>query len=160
VSRATVLDDAARRFVSEARTATMATMAPDGRPRLLPICFVLASGDDARGRPLLYTPLDEKPKTVDDPRRLARVRDLLVHPEVTLLVEHWSEDWDELAWLRLYGAGELLEPEAREREEHARAVAALESKYPQYASQSLSGRPVIRIALERAVGWGRIAESR
>ena len=152
-----VLDDAARRFLADARTATMATMAPDGRPRLVPICFVLGTDDDPRGRPLLYTPLDEKPKSVDDPRRLARVRDLLVLPEVTLLVDRWSEDWESLAWLRLYGAGELLEPEARERDEHRRTVAALEAKYPQYGSHSLARRPIIRIAIDRAVGWGRIA---
>ena len=155
-----VLDDAAWQFVSDARTATMATMAPDGRPRLVPICFVLTSGDDPAERPLVYTPLDEKPKTVEDPRRLARVRDLLVLPEVTLLIDRWSEDWKDLAWLRLYGAGELLEPEAREREEHRRAVAALEAKYPQYGSQALAGRPMIRIVIERAAGWGRIARDR
>ena len=156
MSERPILDADVRRFVSEGRTATMATIAPDGRPRLVPVCFILADRDDDRRRPLLYTPLDEKPKTVEDPRRLARVRDLLVLPDVTLLVDRWSEDWDELAWVRLYGSAELLEPEARELAEHQRAVAALEAKYPQYASHALAGRPVIRVAIERAVGWGRI----
>jgi PPOX class probable F420-dependent enzyme len=154
------LDDAARRFVADARTATMATTAPDGRPRLVPICFILAERDDDRGRPVLYTPLDEKPKTVEDPRRLARVRDLLVLPDVTLLVDRWSEDWDRLAWVRLYGTGELLEPQPHEQEQHARAVAALEAKYPQYETQALAQRPIIRIAVDHAVVWGRIADER
>jgi PPOX class probable F420-dependent enzyme len=154
------LDDAARRFVADARTATMATTAPDGRPRLVPICFVLADRDDDRGRPVLYTPLDEKPKTVEEPRHLARVRDLLVLPDVTLLVDRWSEDWEQLAWVRLYGTGELLEPQRREREEHRQAVAALVAKYPQYGSHALAGRPIIRIAVERVVGWGRVAGPR
>ena len=44
------------RFVSEARTATLGTIAEDGRPRLVPICFVL-DGD------VLFTPIDEKPKS-------------------------------------------------------------------------------------------------
>jgi len=64
-----------RRFLAAGRSATLATLATDGRPRLVPICFVVAA-DDASGRPRLYSPLDEKPKRTDDPRALARVRDL------------------------------------------------------------------------------------
>ena len=134
--------------------ATLATTAPDGRPRLVPICFVLAPEDDAVGRPLLYMPLDEKPKRDADPHNLARVRDLLVLPQATLLVDRWDEDWTQLGWVRLYGAGEVLEPEPREVEEHAAAVAALRAKYPQYASQAIDARPVLRFAIDRIVAWG------
>ena len=92
-----VVTPAARAFLAGARRAILATVAPDGRPRLVPVCFALAPDDDARGRPILYTPLDEKPKRVGDPHQLARVRDLLVRPDVTLLVDHWDEDWQHLA---------------------------------------------------------------
>ena len=81
----------------------------------MPICFVVAESDDTRGRPVIYTPLDEKPKRTPDPRNLGRVSDLLVLPEATLLVEHWSEDWHELAWVRLEGRAEVLEPEELRR---------------------------------------------
>jgi PPOX class probable F420-dependent enzyme len=154
--RPPVLAPAERAFVAAARQATLATTAPDGRPRLVPICFVLGDGADAIGRPLLYTPLDEKPKRTADPLDLARVRDLLVLPDATLLVDRWDEDWSRLGWVRLYGRGELLEPEPREVEEHATAVAALRTKYPQYRSQAIDGRPVIRIAIDRALVWGNL----
>jgi uncharacterized pyridoxamine 5'-phosphate oxidase family protein len=49
-----VLTAGERVFLAEARRAVLATIAPDGRPRLVPICFVLDPG-----RPILYTPLDE-----------------------------------------------------------------------------------------------------
>ncbi len=145
-------------FVASARQATLATVAPDGRPRLVPICFTLGDQRDAVGRPIIYTPLDEKPKQTADPLKLARVQDLLVLPEATLLVHRWDEDWSRLAWVRAYGTAELLEPQPREREEHAAAVAALKRKYPQYADQDVDRRPIIRISLTRAVSWGAIGQ--
>ena len=75
-----VLAPADRAFLDSARTATLATIAGDGRPRLVPICFAVA--DD-----VVWTPLDEKPKAVADVRSLARVRDIVVRPAVSLLVE-------------------------------------------------------------------------
>ena len=151
--QSSVLSGTRRAFVAGARTATLATISPTGRPRLVPICFVL--GDDAAdGRSRLYTPLDEKPKRSEDPRDLARVQDLLVLPEATLLVDRWSEDWTRLAWVRLDCRGEILEPEPREREEHAVAVASLREKYSQYVTQRLEERPVIRLTVDRFVAWG------
>ena len=151
-----VLSAAERRFLAQARQATLATLSADGRPRLVPVCFVLGEQSDRQHRPLIYTPLDEKPKQVDDPMRLARVQDLLILPEATILVDRWDEDWSRLAWLRGYGTGEILEPQPHEREEHASAIAALRHKYAQYRDQALENRPVIRIALTRAVSWGAI----
>ena len=150
-----VLDAAQRALLGDARRATLATIAPDGRPRLVPVCFVLADTDDTHGRPVLYTPLDEKPKQRGDPRALARVRDLLARPRVTLLVDRWDEDWSRLAWIRCDGSGELLEPPATGTRAagHAAAVAALRAKYPQYERQAIDARPLIRIAIERVVAW-------
>ena len=150
------LDAVQRAFLDAARTATLATVSHDGQPRLVPVCFVLAPTHDSAGRALLYTPLDEKPKAVTDPHALARVRDILVLPDVALLVDRWSEDWTRLAWLRAYGTGQLLEPQANEHAEHAAAVTALRLKYAQYQSHALETRPIIRVAIERVVTWGAL----
>lgn len=148
-----VLSMAERAFLGGARRAVLATTAPDGRSRLVPICFVL---DEVQ--PILYTPLDEKPKTVDEPRRLARVRDLLADPRVTVLVDRWDEDWARLAWLRCLGNASLLEPgPTADTAEHASAVTALRAKYPQYAAHRLEARPIIRIAIQHATSWGPLA---
>ena len=156
----TRLSEPEARFLSEARTAVMATVAPDGRPRLVPICFALASAGASSGMPtggaIVYSPLDEKPKQSADVRELARVRDLLVLPEVSLLVHRWDEDWTRLAWLRAYGRGELLDPEPRERAEHERAIGLLREKYTQYRDHRLEERPIIRIAITRVVTWGAL----
>jgi PPOX class probable F420-dependent enzyme len=138
---------AERALLTEARRAVLATTAADGRPRLVPICFVL----DPVGA-VLHTPLDDKPKRVHDMRHLARVRDLLARPDVTVLVDRWDEDWTRLAWLRVGGRAALLEP--GEGPEHAHVVAALREKYPQYEAHALEARPLIRIAIERVTAWG------
>lgn len=137
-----------RAFLGGARRALLATTAPDGRSRLVPICFVLDSV-----QPVLYSPIDEKPKTLDEPRRLARVRDLLAEPLVSILVDRWDEDWARLAWLRCLGRATLLEPGA----EHGLAVIALRAKYPQYATHRLEARPMIRIVIEQTKSWGPLA---
>jgi len=156
--RLAILTAAERRFLGAARRATLATTDGAGRPRLVPACFVLADDDEA-GRPLLYSPLDAKPKRHADPRRLARVGDILARPAVTLLVDRWEEDWSRLAWLRVHGLAELIEPDddprATERAtERATAIAALRAKYSRYCAHDLEARPLIRITLTEAVAWG------
>ena len=137
-----------RAFLESARRAVLATIAPDGHPRLVPICFVVAGEP-----PILYTPIDDKPKRDDDPLALARVRDIAADPRVTILVDRWDEDWTRLAWLRAEGPATLLEPGAGP-EEHGAAVAALRAKYPQYETHRLEQRPVIRVTFERVISWG------
>jgi PPOX class probable F420-dependent enzyme len=156
MGHASTLTDPERSFVASARRATLAPIAPSGRPRLVPICFVV-SPDGSDGRARIHSPLDDKPKRSDDPHELARVRDLLVLPAATLLVDRWSEDWARLAWVRLDCHAELLEPEPREVEEHAAAVSALRAKYPQYADHRLEHRPILRFTVNETVSWGDLA---
>ena len=148
-----ILDARQWAFVASARRAVLATIGPTGRPRSVPICFVVVM-DRPADEPRLYSPLDDKPKAAADPRALARVRDLVARPEATLLVDRWSEDWDRLAWVRLEVHGELVEPG---RPGHEGAVAALRAKYPQYATHDLGHRPLLRFAIERIVAWGDLA---
>jgi PPOX class probable F420-dependent enzyme len=149
-----------RAFLAAARTATLATRpadAADGAARLVPVCFVALDPDPATTR--VYTPLDDKPKRTADPRALARVRDILADPRVTLLVDRWDEDWSHLGWLRFDGRATLLEPGAPATAiEHRRAVEALRAKYPQYAGHALETRPVIAVTIVRVSSWGDLSD--
>ena len=136
-------------LLARARRAVLATIAADGKPRLVPIAFAFAEG-------VLYSALDDKAKTVSDPHHLARVRDIVARPAVSVLVDHWDEDWTKLAWLRLVGRASILESGVPE---HAMAVGLLRDRYPQYASHKLEERPVIRIAVERTVEWSAAGEA-
>jgi PPOX class probable F420-dependent enzyme len=146
-----VLSMAERAFLDGARRAVLATIAPVGRPRLVPICFVLDPT-----RPVIWTPLDEKPKAVDDVARLARVRDIRADPRVTVLADRWDEDWTRLAWLRCDGTASIVEPGVRAAEREA-AITALRAKHPQYASHALETRPMIRIVIGRTHVWGALS---
>jgi PPOX class probable F420-dependent enzyme len=155
-----------RAFIEQARRVVLVTSGSAGTLRPVPVCFALAPPP----RDVLWTPLDEKPKQSEDPRRLARVRDVLARPEVVLLVDLWDEDWSRLGWLRLVGSARLMEPSdgrptghadrapvratATDLAEHAEAVAALRARYPQYAEHALDRLPVIRVSVSRVVGWG------
>ncbi len=137
------------------RRGTLATLAPDGRPRLVPCCFAVGVED---GRLVLDTPIDAKPKASSDPMRLARVRDIRRDPRVTLLVDRWDEDWSGLAWVRVEGDARLLLPwAAQDAATHGSAVAALRARYPQYRAQRLEVLPVIRVVSTRVTGWAAAA---
>ena len=137
-----------RGFLAAARRAILATIDPAGQARLVPICFVVADG--AAG-PVLYTPIDEKPKSRSDPLELARVRDIVERPAVTVLVERWDEDWTRLGWLRLRGTASVMDAAP------ATVVALLRGKYPQYRAHALERRPAIRIALVATRSWGNLS---
>lgn len=145
------LTPAQAELLDGARRAVLATIRPDGGPRLVPITFAVAA--DGIGGLRLYSPLDEKPKSVTDPRRLARVRDILVRPSVSVLVDRWSEDWSALAWLRLDGVARLLEAGVDTSLEHGRAVDLLRGRYRQYSDQRLDQRPLIRIEVDSLAAW-------
>ena len=138
-------------FLRTARTAVLATIDDGGAPRLVPICFIVTETPTLA----IYSPLDDKPKRVADPRDLGRVRDIFERPEVALLVDRWSEDWRRLGWLRVRGLADLVEPDDAGHE-HAAAVAALRGKYPQYETHRLEERPLIRIVIAGSRSWGNL----
>ena len=137
-----IISSAQAAFLERQRSGRLATVDPQGRPHAVPICYALLDG-------VLYTPVDEKPKT-GDPRELRRIRNILANPNVCLVVDHYEdEDWTQLAWLQVRGVASLVE-EADERE---RALAALRARYRQYRSMALEGLPLLRITPARLVGW-------
>jgi PPOX class probable F420-dependent enzyme len=148
-----VLSAIQRALLTSTRRAVLATIAADGRPRLVPIVFVVD-----REHPVIYTPIDDKPKRTGDPLALARVRDIQADPRVTILVDRWDEDWTRLEWLRGDGRAEVVQPSADHDGEHAAAVASLRAKYRQYETHRLEERPMIRITLERMTDWGALAD--
>jgi PPOX class probable F420-dependent enzyme len=138
--------------VERARRAVLVTIRPDGRPRPVPICFVASTAED--GSLVVHSPIDEKPKTAADPMALARVRDIERDERVSLLVDHWDEDWGRLWWIRIDGTASIIALGDRTAEADRRAaIDALRRKYPQYASQALEVRPLIRIVAGRIASW-------
>jgi PPOX class probable F420-dependent enzyme len=138
-------------FLRAGRVARLATVGADGVPHLVPVCYDAVFADGALVA--LHIALDEKPKRVG-PGELKRVRNLLANPAVSLLVDRYEDqDWGRLAFLRVDGAAELLQPG---KPGHGAAIAALRAKYAQYGAMALEERPVIRIAPRVARSWGAL----
>ena len=116
----------------------LATTDPDGRPHLVPIVFVLV-GDT------LYSAVDAKPKRSRTLRRIENARE---RPDVTVLVDHYEDDWTRLWWVRLRGRARVLD----EGEEAERALGLLTAKYEQYATER-PGLPVLAIDVLEWRGW-------
>jgi PPOX class probable F420-dependent enzyme len=138
-------EDARGRF-AQARVARLATAGTDGRPHLVPIVFAIAERAD---HDVIYSVVDAKPKRTTALRRLANVAE---NPAVSLLVDHYEEDWDRLWWVRADGRGRLLTE--LDQAEAAAAVALLRARYPQ---QRAIGT-VLAVDVERWSGWAASAQ--
>ena len=119
---------AARHVLADARVGRLATVTQEGRPHLVPCCFVL-HGDR------IYSAIDAKPKTSLDVRRLDNIR---ANGIFSLLVDHYDEDWSTLWWVRVDGTGHVVE----EQSEHSQALHLLAGKYVQYRSIPPPGRVI------------------
>ena len=103
--------------------ARLATTGSSGRPHQVPIVFV-------RVGECLWSPIDGKPKAGGE---LARVRNIRERPEVGLLLDEYTDDWNRLWWIRIDASGRVVRPRAQQQDAPFRAVQeALREKYPQY----------------------------
>jgi PPOX class probable F420-dependent enzyme len=118
--------------------ARLATIDPDGRPHLVPIVFALDSHT-------LYSAVDRKPKRSTTLRRIENAR---ARPDVTILVDHYEDDWSRLWWIRLRGRARVLDG----GEEHDRALELLAEKYPQYRTEPPTG-PVLAVDVTEVRDW-------
>jgi len=130
--------DARDRFIRSA-VARLATVGSDGQPHAVPCTFAVDGTD------LVVIGIDSKPKSSTHLRRLANIAQ---NPRVSLLADHYSDDWEQLWWARADGIAAI----ERSGPEHAAHWQQLRRKYPQYAGQALSGA-VIAVRVESWTGW-------
>jgi coenzyme F420-0:L-glutamate ligase/coenzyme F420-1:gamma-L-glutamate ligase len=132
-------------FLVRQRVARLATASGTGEPHAIPVCFAYDGS-------LIHIALDEKPKDVPA-TRLKRVRNILENPNVALVADRYSEDWDLLAYVMVRGQAGLAEPST---EKHTAALRLLRGKYHQYEKMALEENPVISIRPGRVASWGAL----
>ena len=136
------IDQHIAQFIRDHRVARLATADGDGRPAVIPMCYAFDGQH-------FYSPIDEKPKRVA-PRQLKRVRNIEMNPHVALVIDDYADDWSKLAYVLVTGLATVIQPGT---DEHARAVAMLRDKYPQYRAMAIDERMVIKITPARVKQW-------
>jgi PPOX class probable F420-dependent enzyme len=126
--------------------ARLGTVTPDGVPHLVPVVFAVdQEGSVGDNGVIVYTAVDAKPKTTQRLRRLANIEN---NPQVSLLVDHYSDDWTQLWWVRADGVATIHHDDERMRTGYR----LLRAKYTQYQSVPLNG-PVIAVVVRRWASW-------
>jgi PPOX class probable F420-dependent enzyme len=128
----------ARRRLAGSKVAHLATVSAEGRPHVVPIVFAL-DGDT------IYFAVDAKPKKTT---RLARLKNIAVNPAVSVLVDHYDDDWTRLWWVRADGTAHILTGGADAQQ----ALELLATRYHQYTTEQPGG-PVVAIHIDRVTGW-------
>ena len=104
----------------------------------MPICFAL-------DQEALYFVIDSKPKKTTN---LKRLRNIAANPAVSILVDHYGDDWATLWWVRLDGDARV----ATDSAEIQVALRLLSARYSQYRATRPAG-PVVAVAIAGMTGW-------
>jgi PPOX class probable F420-dependent enzyme len=137
-------DPRVREFVAGARIAHLATADGAGAPHNVPLCYWF---DGER----IYFAIDEKPK-----RRtglaLKRMRNIAANPRVAIVIDHYEEDWSQLAYVLIRGHASVVE----DAEEYLLAIRHLREKYLQYRAMGLTPEknPIVKIEPASVHAWG------
>ncbi len=132
-----ILDEAeCWRRLSVARHGVLSTIHRVRGVDAVPVVFAV-------DRPRIVIPVDRvKPKRSTD---LQRIENLNADPRCCLLVERYSDEWDDLWWVRLHGQGR---PNALTDE----LATLLSGKYGRYADPGSLAGAIVLVATS-ASGW-------
>jgi PPOX class probable F420-dependent enzyme len=124
--------------LAQSKVAHLATVGDDGRPHIVPFVFAIDSDT-------LYFAVDAKPKTTTN---LKRLRNIAANPAVSVLVDHYEDDWSKLWWVRADGTARVV----ADPSEGEHAIELLVNRYAQYRASRPLG-PVVAIHIDRLTGW-------
>jgi len=125
--------------------ARFASVDAHRQPHLVPIVFVCVDG-------IIYSPVDGKPKRGGE---LQRIRNVALHGDVSLLLDHYDSDWRRLWWLRIDGECAVKSSVGASSLDFSRIAQALRAKYPQYRSVDVYRETpmLLRVRPRRHVAW-------
>jgi PPOX class probable F420-dependent enzyme len=123
-------------IVNDTRRAVLSSVGADGSPHSVPVVFAVIDKE-------IVTPIDEKPKSG---KKLGRIRNIENNPQVSLLFDHWDEDWTRIGWVMVRGRARV--------DVRTDAIAPLKERYPQYDTTELALKgDAIVVEPERIMWW-------
>lgn len=128
----------ARERFAGSPVARLATADRAGVPHVVPVTFAV-DGD------VIVFAVDHKPKRTTGLRRL---RDISENPAVSVIVDHYADDWTSLWWARADGWADVREGDAGRHT----AVELLRRKYRQYRETPPAG-VAVAIHVTSWTGW-------
>ena len=128
------LPDAVKEFVAAARVCRIATVRPNGEPHVIPVCPAFD------GEATLYVDIGGKYTSAEGVRDSGRV---------TVLIDHYDDDWRQLKGVLLRCRAEPIEGEERER-----AWALIREKFPQYSTVGWEPRLTLALRIYDWRQWG------
>ena len=126
-----------RQRFAQASVLRLGTADAAARPHVVPATFAVQGN-------VVAVAVDHKPKRHSN---LKRLRNIEENPNVTLLVDHFEDDWERLWWVRADGEARVIDNELGRE-----LVGALVDKYAQYRDRRPAG-PVIEIRVNRWSSW-------
>jgi PPOX class probable F420-dependent enzyme len=96
----------------------LATTGKNLTPRVVPVCFGYT-------RERIYIPIDRKPKKTE---HLARTEDIRQNPNVSFIVDSYSNDWRKLSYMLVFAEAYIV----NSNEEKTLASSTILKRYPQY----------------------------
>lgn len=133
----------ARARFADSPVAVLGTIDATGAAHLVPVTYVV-SGDR------VFIAIDDKPKRDRD---LKRLRNIAADPRVSLLAQHYQDDWSGLWWARADGTARVIGP----GDMPFGVLGGLVGRYDWYRTHQPAG-PVIEVTVEKWSGWA-FAES-
>jgi PPOX class probable F420-dependent enzyme len=140
---ALIILPAVEEFIERARVARLATIDSEFQPHLVPVVFVFQGNH-------FFIPVDEKRKTAK-PQKLKRIRNIQDNPNVSLLIDEYSEDWTKLAFVMIQGKASISTKEEGNIQVR-QAYKKLMTKYIQYQKVGV-GEMCIIITPKKVVSW-------
>jgi coenzyme F420-0:L-glutamate ligase/coenzyme F420-1:gamma-L-glutamate ligase len=134
-------------LIKSARIGRLATASSNLQPYLTPVVFVIEQNS-------IFIPLDDKPKTIAA-EQLKRVKNIRENPRVSLLVDHYEENWKNLWFVMLIGRATLLYQNGKHQttnEKIIRIQSMLVEKYSQY-TKIRTGNLYIKIKVDKMIYW-------
>lgn len=131
-------------FLESKSVAHLATADASGVPHVVPICYTVENST-------LHFLLDSKPKTVS-PYQLKRVKNISQNPNVSVVVDQYSDNWNELAYVLLRGKAFIMP----DFDKSSEVIKSIRSRYPQYNEITIEQAILVKVEIENAYTWGTI----
>lgn len=130
-------------FISEGRVGRLGTADAAGEPLVVPICYAFDGAS-------LFSAIDAKPKT-RAAERLGRIRNISANARVSVVIDHYDEDWRALRYVIIQGEARLLTGGV----DFSRGADLLIAKYPQYRALGLDREAglMIQVTPGKVIHW-------